>query len=150
MFERSAQAWSASGIPPIEVVLQKDTRATEDGRNQVTLGAPGADCRLKRQEGSSGACLEKAQEAITKLVSTPTIPLAEADIVLDRALLKDRVRLEEVVVHELGHVLGLAHVKESDVRRGSVMISPAPRGLGGPTSKDLSSLRQAYGAICSP
>lgn len=149
--ERAALAWRDALGPRIELVTRERILPVEDGLNSLSFAVPGAHCATATRTQTSGVCLTRELEGLTRLSDDGQGRLLEADVVLSRALLQDLERLFQVSLHEFGHVLGLAHWQGStDVTPStSVMSAPAPSRATRPGSADLRALRRSAPA-CSP
>lgn len=120
--ERSAAAWnqrlSGTGAPRLRVELGSDTSpsAIQDGVNRIFLRS-GRWCPPGARDEEEG-CYAPERQAITHLYRhTNPGQLAEADIEINGVTPRfttagggvDPQRLEALLVHEWGHVLGLDH-----------------------------------------
>jgi hypothetical protein len=133
--KQAARAWSVKGLPRIEI--RKAERAlgeAEDGVNALLV-------RHDRWCPSlgGGGCYDPARSGFTLLRSRPSAEKGVAEIMEGDVLLNSvgyrfdaegelgsLARLEAVLVHEFGHLLGLDHPCGPRAKRGSCNIKGTP------------------------
>lgn len=147
--EEAFKAWSLEGIPRLRLLWGPDRTANEDGHNTVEFTTPRRLCTGAHKAG----CLFKDWGGLTELMGTPgddkRSNTLEADIRLDIHLLNQPERLREVLMHELGHVLGLDHSSEHSLSAQTIM-SPNPKaGYRRPGALDVRVLRRLYRKQCA-
>lgn len=119
--------------------------SNEDARNVIAFVEPSRSCRSRMNAIGPVFCLEQGQLGVTRLLSRPVgseAEIVEVDVLLNRSLLYDPQRLEEVALHELGHVLGLDHISESTGR--SIMTTIPPRDVEAPGEGDVASFEAPW------
>lgn len=141
---RAVAAWKHSGIPAFELrfVPSAQRELTEDSRNQIILTSNFPGCVL-------GRCTQPDWKGVTRHYSVPHEKMAktvEVDVWLHEDLRDNPDELTSVLVHELGHVLGLDHPKTTLAAEESVM-SPDPAIVAHqPGRLDLLRVRELYAA----
>lgn len=122
----------------------------EDGTSSVTFANPGFHCRQVRATSPGDLCLDSGMEGVTKLYTRPLArnleEIVEADVVLAAALLEDPEQLYEVMLHEMGHVLGLRHPKQWSESADTVMFPDGSSGSRGIGRLDRLAIDRLYGS----
>lgn len=145
----SIAAWQVKGLPPIELKWGDKRVVQEDGHSTISFVSPSSACASG--QASSRACLMGQWRGLTALYGRKAGArnlTIEADIRLNPALLKDKNELKEVLLHEMGHVLGLDHTQVALALEDSIMAAHTPVGSKGPGRLDIAQLRKSYAPYC--
>jgi len=149
---RAASAWDRAPAPILRVNLRPALRINEDGINVVLFSSSHSYCQ-RGTPGASGAfCLEVGGLGVTRLASRThgnTAEVVEADVLVERKLLLDPNRLYTVLLHEFGHILGLAHAPQDSMPWASVMTPVPPAGVESPGTSDFAALDRLYHESCN-
>lgn len=126
--DAAVESWNATGLAELE-------RVTAEGE---------PDARLSWHRGKHGACMAFGHDSSVAHAGPLAIPsFVHLDAARDWSEEPGGLPLDQVVLHEVGHLLGLDHVTDP----AAVMHANYDRRRAVPATSDLAGLGSLYGGL---